>query len=117
MTRRENCLRLQKLRVNVTHGLADTPIYKSWQMMIQRCYNKNYPRYKDWGGRGIRVCDEWVALFENFYKDMGERPLGKTLDRIDNNGDYNRSNCRWATREEQSKNKRIRKDSITCQKK
>lgn len=80
--------------------------YKSWATMIQRCYNKNTEEYKYYGGRGIKVCDKWLEGFYNFYLDMGDRPEGFTLDRIDVNGDYEKENCRWATIKEQSTNKR-----------
>ena len=80
-------------------------MYNNWVDMKQRCFNKNNPRYKDWGGRGITVCKRWM-IFENFLADMGEKPKGKTLDRKDNDGNYCKKNCRWATREEQQNNTR-----------
>lgn len=87
---------------------------QSWDNMKQRCYNPNCPQYKDWGGRGIKVCDRWLHSRDNFTSDMGAKPDGDySLDRIDNNGDYEPSNCRWATRKSQQLNQRIRVDNNT----
>jgi hypothetical protein len=80
-------------------------MYRVWQAMITRCCNQNQPGYKNYGGRGIRVCDRWRNSFEAFIEDMGERPgPGYSLDRIDNDGNYEPGNCRWATRTEQRRN-------------
>jgi hypothetical protein len=73
--------------------------------MHRRCYNPNHESYSYYGGRGITVCDRW-HIFENFLADMGERPEGKTLDRLDNDGNYTMINCRWADKYEQARNKR-----------
>jgi hypothetical protein len=79
--------------------------YTTWNMMTQRCLNPNNDRYYDYGGRGITVCERWLD-FANFLADMGERPEGTSIDRIDVNGNYEPTNCRWATSAEQGTNKR-----------
>jgi hypothetical protein len=80
-------------------------LYKAWKGMRQRCNNPRNKQYKDWGGRGIRICKRWNA-YKNFAADMGPHPGdGLTLDRIDNNGDYKPSNCQWATRLQQNRNR------------
>lgn len=88
-----------------TRGEGVSPTYKSWNSMRQRCENKSDPSYERYGGRGITVCARW-ASFENFLSDMGQRPQGKTLDRIDVNGNYEPSNCKWATPTQQQRNRR-----------
>lgn len=80
------------------------PTYGSWEKMKYRCCNPAYEKYHRYGGRGIVVCSRWMYSFENFLADMGERPEGKTLDRIDVNGNYEPNNCRWATVAEQNRN-------------
>lgn len=88
------------------HGMFRTPEYKAWAAMIQRCSNPKDNRYYTHGGRGIKVCDEWLNSFENFYEDMGDRPSDKhSLDRIDNDGNYEPTNCKWSTQSEQNFNK------------
>jgi hypothetical protein len=89
-----------------THGMSRSKIYNSWQSMKDRCYNENAVNYENYGGRGIRVCDRWVESFKNFYEDMGERPEGTTLDRINNEKDYTPENCQWSTWSIQLKNRR-----------
>lgn len=89
----------------LNHGWSDSNIYGVWEAMKQRCTNKNDKAYKNYGGRGIKVCDRWLK-FENFLKDMGEIPKGMSLDRINNNDGYYKENCKFSTREEQNRNTR-----------
>ena len=92
---------------NKRHGMAGTPEYISWSAMLQRCTNPKAKHYENYGGRGIKVCERWLHSFENFYADMGERPEGKTLHRINVDGDYEPGNCKWATSREQAIRKRL----------
>lgn len=90
-----------------THGLSKTPFYRIWINMKARCYSPNEIGYKNYGGRGIRVCDRWLKSFENFHSDVieGYQP-GMSFDRIDNNLSYEKNNVRWVTKAAQAKNKR-----------
>lgn len=80
--------------------------YKSWQHMKDRCYDPAHPSYKYYGGRGIKVCERWLNSFTNFLTDMGDRPGGMTLDRVDNSGNYASNNCRWVSWKTQANNRR-----------
>jgi hypothetical protein len=98
------CLRNEKIsEANTTHGKTGLAIHWCWKAMKRRCYNPNHRAYKWYGGRGIRVCEEWLK-FENFYRDMKDGyKKGLTLDRIDHNGNYTKENCRWLTKSDNSK--------------
>jgi hypothetical protein len=113
-TRSCGCLFIEtsiaKVKAMEKHGHARegskrTPTYLSWRAMRMRCENPKHDNYPMYGGRGIKICERWL-VFENFLADMGERPEGTTLDRINPNGHYEPSNCRWADKTEQSRNRR-----------
>lgn len=92
-------------KANITHGDTKSIEYRAWRNMNYRCYNPQAARFSEWGGRGIYVCKRWHK-YENFLKDMKRRPLNHSLDRINNNGWYKPSNCKWSTAKEQARNRR-----------
>lgn len=91
--------------IHTTHGGSKSREYRAWAHMKGRCYDLNDVGYRYYGGRGISVCERWIDSFENFIADMGKCPKGLSLDRIEVNGNYKPSNCRWATSEQQLNNK------------
>jgi len=97
--------RMKEFPNSRTHGRSRSPVYRTWDGIIQHCTNPNTKGFKYWGGRGVKVCDKWKT-FEGFFEDMGERPNGLTIHRINPFGNYEPSNCKWATYEEQNNNRR-----------
>lgn len=108
------CLQRKASAINAaklftTHGLSKTSTYRTWGDMRARCEIVSASSYSYYGGRGISVCERWKT-YENFLEDMGEKPTGLSLDRVNNNGNYEPGNCRWATKSEQMKNRRPRSE-------
>jgi len=86
--------------------ISRTRTYRSWSQMKERCLNVNSNKFPHYGGRGITICERWMK-FSNFHADMGERPEGMSIDRIDNDGNYEPENCKWSTSSQQNRNRRI----------
>lgn len=107
-TRSCGCLALElSVARETTHGRTGTPEHDTWNAMRARCDRPTHSRYRDYGGRGIKVCARWEESFGNFFRDMGPKPSpGHSIDRINNEGDYEPSNCRWATAKQQRSNQR-----------
>lgn len=103
-TRSCGCMKVEAVP-NLSHGHSGTRTHRSWKEMRQRCLNPNSDQWQWYGGRGIGICPEWSS-FERFLMDMGQRPAGKTIDRIDSDGGYEKANCRWATPTEQAETNR-----------
>jgi hypothetical protein len=103
-TRSCGCLQRQRA---TSHGLSRSAEYVVWKNIKSRCYDRNQPAYRNYGGRGIRMCKRWFHSFEAFLEDMGPRPgLSYSIDRIDNDRGYRKSNCRWVTATDQNRNRR-----------
>jgi len=106
--RMAGCYTERRLRSGEVFCKCLRPTHNSWRKMIERCTKKNHAQFGDYGGRGITICQRWRTSFSAFVSDVGRRPDGKTLDRINNDRGYYRENCRWATKEQQAANRRKR---------
>lgn len=106
------CLFVELTKQRRLHGMKNTPTWNSWHAMLQRCHDPNSSMWRYYGGRGIRIDPRWLDL-RNFLADMGEKPVGTSLGRIDNDGDYVPTNCRWETPKQQNRNTRgVRRETI-----
>jgi len=90
-----------------THGMSETVEFRTWASIKERCLNKNSTAWKNYGGKGITICRTWRESFNLFYRDMGKRPPGTSIDRINNAGNYTPGNCRWATKDQQMANRSV----------
>lgn len=101
-----------RIETHTKHNMSYSPEYRTWAGIKSRCYNPKAPRYPNYGERGITVCDRWLESFDNFYADMGDRPSKDySIERLDVNGNYEPSNCKWATRFEQQRNIRVQRNN------
>ncbi len=106
ITKSCGCLEIKNRMRFTTHNKTQSSEYSIWRGIIGRCCNEKHPSFKNYGGRGITICNEWKESFENFYRDMGDRPINTTLDRKNNNLGYYKENCRWVDWKIQHRNKR-----------
>lgn len=103
-----------RIETHTKHNMSYSPEYRTWAGIKSRCYNPKAPRYPNYGERGITVCDRWLESFDNFYADMGDRPSKDySIERLDVNGNYEPSNCKWATRTEQQHNIRKQQNNTS----
>lgn len=111
-TREATATRIGAISPTFRHGMCESREYRTWASMLKRCTKPGAKAFPYYGGRGIAVCDRWLHSFENFYADMGPKPQGLSIDRINNDGNYEPGNCRWATAKQQAANKRPRRKLI-----